>query len=285
MRCIGTCERIMRRYHVRMIVWLCTLAGIYLTVCLVVWACQRRLVYHPDAEIESTPADVGLAYESVRLVTVDQVRLGAWYVPRENARGTTIFCHGNAGNISHRIGELVIWHDLGFNVLLFDYRGFGESEGHPSEAGTYLDADAAWDFVTRIKGEPAGRIVLAGRSLGGAVAIEAALRHAPGALVVESTFTTLPDVGQRLYGFLPVKLLMRDRYASVEKIGRIACPKVFLHGRDDELIPLRMGRRLYDAASEPKCFIETPGDHNSAGTLAGVEIVAQLDAFLRTHDL
>lgn len=260
------------------------LAG-YVVACLLIYGCQSRLVYHPYPELSETPRYAGLEYESVSLVTSDGLRLGAWYVAQDGARGTVIFCHGNAGNISHRIGELVLWRHLGFNVLLFDYRGFGESQGRPDEEGTYRDCDAAWEFVTKVKGELPGRVVLAGRSLGGAVAIECALQHPPGALVVESTFPSLPDVGQRVYWFLPVRLLMRYRYASVDKVGRITCPKLFLHGTDDELIPLRMARRLFDAAAEPKSFIETHGDHGSAGTTSGPEAVSRVDAFLREHGL
>lgn len=258
------------------------LLTLYVVLCLLIAGCQSRLVYHPYREIEATPREAGLAYEDVRLTTSDGVRIAAWYVPCEGARGSAIFCHGNAGNISHRLREIVAWHGLGFHVLVFDYRGFGESEGSPNEEGTYLDAEAAWQFVTSVKGESPSRIVLAGRSLGGAVAIELARRHVPGALVVESTFTSLPDVGQRVYWYLPVRLLMSYRYDSIRKVCDIACPKLFLHGTDDRLIPIAMARRLFDAACPPKRFVETPGDHGSAGMMADPNYVEQVGQWLES---
>lgn len=256
------------------------LLTLYILVCLLIAGCQRRLVYHASREIEATPREAGLAYEDVRLTTCDGVRLAAWYVPVETARGSVIFCHGNAGNISHRLREIVAWRRLGFHVLVFDYRGFGESEGLPTEKGTYFDAEAAWRFITQVKGESPSRIVVAGRSLGGAVAIELASRHVPGALVVESTFTSLPEVGQRVYWFLPVRLLMSYRYDSIRKVGAIPCPKLFLHGTDDRLIPISMGRRLFEAACPPKRFIETPGDHGSAGMMADPIYIEEVGRWL-----
>ncbi|MCC7290791.1 MAG: alpha/beta hydrolase [Phycisphaerales bacterium] len=267
-------------YDVVMIHAAGVLLTLYILVCLLIAGCQSRLVYHPLREMETTPREAGLAYEDVRLTTSDGVRLAAWYVPCGAARGSVIFCHGNAGNISHRLREIVAWRQLGFHVLVFDYRGFGQSEGLPTEAGTYLDAQAAWQFMTEVKGESPSRIVLAGRSLGGAVAIELASRHLPGALVVESTFTSLPDVGQRVYWYLPVRLLMSYRYDSIRKVGAIRCPKLFLHGTEDQLIPISMARRLFDAACPPSRFIETPGDHGSAGMMADPMYVAQVGQWL-----
>lgn len=257
------------------------LASGYVVLCAGVFLYQRRLIYRPSRIVHATPRDSGIACEDVSLRTADGETLAAWHAPLVSARGTVIFFHGNAGNISHRIGELAAWRSLGFSVLLPDYRGFGASSGSPSEAGLYEDAEAAWRWVTTVRGVAPDRVVIAGRSLGGAVAIESAFRHAPGALVVESTFTRLPDVAAGVYPFLPVRLLLRERFASVEKIGAIRCPKVFLHGVEDALIPISMGRALYAVAAEPKTFIETPGDHADGGLLFDPRYVAEVDDFLR----
>ncbi len=246
-------------------VGLTTGAVVYVVVCAVVFSLQAKLVYFPDSEYWTTPDEIGLAYEDLTLTTEDGVSIAAWYVPRDEPKGTVLFSHGNAGNIADRVETLRSFHHLGYNVLIFDYRGYGHSSGKPSEKGTYCDAEAAWCYLVETRGEPPGRIVLFGRSLGGAVAIELATRHTPGALVLEATFTSLVDVGKVHYPFLPIRWLCTYRYASIEKVAGLRCPKLFLHGTDDELVPIENGRRLFEAAAAPKEFIQTPGRHNSSG--------------------
>jgi fermentation-respiration switch protein FrsA (DUF1100 family) len=252
----------------------------YLGVCLFVALFQRRFVYIPSRTFEGTPADVGLEYEDLTLTSSDGLAIGAWYVPHADAKGSAIFCHGNAGNISHRVHEIDILHSVGLNVLVFDYRGFGRSEGKPSEKGTYRDAEAAWRYLVETRGESPERIVVIGRSLGGGVAIELAKRHEPAALVVESTFTSLPDVARENFWFLPVRSLMIYRYDSIAKVPHIKCPKLFLHGNMDGLIPITLGRKLFEAAAEPKQFIETPGGHNEAGFTYSPQYTAEFGAFI-----
>ena len=252
----------------------------YVTVSILVGLFQRHLIYFPTREYESLPTDVGLAYEEVALTTEDGVTLAAWYVSHERSKGTVLFFHGNAGNISHRLHTLKLLNSLGYSVLIPDYRGYGRSTGTPSETGLYRDADAAWRYLVETKAEQANGIALLGRSLGGAVAVELASRHAPAALVVESTFTSLIAVGKQHYPLLPVGLLLRERYDSISRIDKVNCPKLFLHGRDDELIPIALGRSLFDAASEPKRFIETPGGHNEAGFAYSSEYTRELGTFL-----
>ena len=252
----------------------------YLVVCVVIASLQARLIYFPSEDYWATPSEAGLAFEDVTLTTEDGLSLAAWYVPRPEARGTVLFCHGNAGNIADRIGSLKSFHDLGYSVLIFDYRGYGRSEGKPSEEGTYRDAEAAWQYLVETRGEPPARVVLFGRSLGGAVAIDLATRHAPGALVVESTFTSLVDIGKVHYPFLPVRLLCTYRYASIRKVPDVRCPKLFIHGSDDELVPCKNARRLFEAAAEPKHFIETPGGHNDSGFEYSLEYTRKLGDWL-----
>ncbi|MEK6799899.1 MAG: alpha/beta hydrolase [Planctomycetota bacterium] len=240
------------------------IAGYVLVVILVgVW--QRHLIYFPSRELEGTPGDVGLAYEDVSFTAADGVKLAGWYVPHATATATVLIFHGNAGNVSHRLHKLKVLHGLGYNSLIIDYRGYGRSDGEPSEGGLYLDAQAAWNHLVESRGESPSRIVVLGRSLGGAVAIDLASRRRPAALVVESSFTSLVDVGKFQYPFLPVAWILRDRFESIDKIGRVDCPKLFLHGQSDDLIPLSMAQALFDAASPPKLFVETPGDHNESG--------------------
>lgn len=268
----------------------------YVIACALVAIFQTHLIYYPTRGCEHNPGDIGLAYTDLRLVTADGVAIAAWYIARagapdgtpdwaangaaEGATFTLLYCHGNAGNLSHRaehIGEL---HRLGFNVLAFDYRGFGLSDGRPSEAGTYLDAEAAWDYLVGKRGIEPSAIVLYGRSLGGAVAIELARRHRPAALIVDATFTSLADVAAHHYRLLPVRLLVRHHYDSLSKIGAIQCPKLFLHGRSDGLVPFDLGRRLFDAAAPPKRFVERAEGHSYPGFSSHLANLPELFAFL-----
>jgi len=257
--------------------------GVYVGTCLVLFVFQSHLLYHPLLEIERTPENVGLSYEEGTLRTPDGLRLAAWYVPADEARGTVLFCHGNAGNISHRVGTLEILNRLRMNVFLFDYRGYGASEGSPSEAGMYRDAETAWRHVVEERGVAPGDLVIHGRSLGGAVAAELAERHPPRALVLESAFTSVPDVAAGMYPWLPVRLLARFQYDTLARIGRIACPKLILHSRGDDLIPFEHGRRLFEAAGEPKTWLEITGRHSDGFLTSGRRYEKGLDDFLSRH--
>jgi len=240
-------------------------ATTYLAVCVGVYFAQPHLIYFPSPTYVSTPSDFHLDYEDLTLTSADGVAIAAWFVPHPEARASVILCHGNAENLGDMCTTIRTLHRLGYAVLALDYRGYGRSAGKPTEEGLYLDAEAAWQYLRQTRGEPAERIVVIGRSVGGAVAIDLASRHQPAALVVECTFTSLVDIGRREYPLLPVSLICTHRYESIRKVGRIACPKLFFHGTDDELIPLDNAKRLFAAAAEPKEFIETPGGHNSAG--------------------
>ena len=268
--------RLLRRASRLVVVILLTYIGVSLLAAIF----QTHLIYFPTSDYRITPADVGLDFEELRLEASDGAVIAAWFVPYPQAKATILFCHGNAGNISDRLHSIQVLHELGYSVLIFDYRGFGRSKGSPGENGTYLDADAAWEWLIKTRGEPAERVVIFGRSLGGAVAIELAGRHPPAALVVESTFTSLTDVGRHHYPLLPVRLLLRHPYESIDKVSTIACPKLFLHGTEDRLIPLANGRRLYEAAAPPKHFVETPGGHNNAGFTYGPAYAKRLAAFI-----
>ncbi len=254
---------------------------IYVAVCGGVWAFQERLIYFPATDYYSTPADLNLDYQDVTLIASDGVRISAWYIPRGDAIGSVIFCHGNAGNMGDRLHTIDTLHRMGLNVLIFDYHGYGSSEGSPNEQATYDDAEAAWNWLCEVGGESPERIVIYGRSLGGAVAVELALMHGPAALVVESSFTSLVAIGQQQYPLLPISLLARNEYQSIQKVGRIRCPKFFIHGRDDELVPFENGKRLFEAAATPKQFMETPGGHNASGFTYSPKHTKKVAKFIR----
>jgi hypothetical protein len=244
---------------------------------------QPHLLFFPNIpsrEVERTPDEVGLSYESVKLVTSDNVQLDGWFIPAAEARGVVLFCHGNAGNISHRLDSLLVFNKLRLSTLIFDYRGYGRSQGKPSEQGTYRDAEAAWQYLTRERGVPAPQIIFFGRSLGAAVAAHLATIHTPGALIMESSFTSVPDIGADAYPFLPVRLLSRLDYNAKEKLENVACPVLIVHSRDDEIIPYKHGRALYAAAKEPKRFLELRGGHNDGFLMSGKAYQEGLDSFL-----
>jgi len=240
----------------------------YLGFTVLLYFFQSKFVYHPLAEIRNTPTDYGMKFEDVQLTTSDGLSLHGWYVPAADSRGVVLFCHGNAGNISHRLDSLFLWRGLGMDVLIFDYRGYGKSQGKPSEQGTHLDARAAWDYLVNQRQVPPGRIIIYGRSLGGAMAAPLAAEVHPRALILESTFTSIPDLGSDLYWFLPVRWLARFQYNTLEAVPKVRCPLLVVHSREDNLIPFSHGKRLFEAATAPKTFHAMRGGHNEGWILS-----------------
>lgn len=257
---------------------------------------QPALVFQPSRALLATPTDWGLAYEDVWLEAADGVRLHGWYLPRPrevfgvsaggdprpqtSSRRVLLFFHGNAGNISHGQASLEIFHRLGLDVLTLDYRGYGRSEGRPSEAGIYRDARAAWHHLVEARGVAPADIVLFGRSLGGAVAAELASQVQPGALILESTFSSARDMVQGLYPFLSWLIVRRFDLDTVARLGAVSASVLVIHSRDDEIIPLALGRRVYEAARRPKRFHELRGDHNGGFLLSQPGYEHALAAFL-----
>ncbi|MBN1220466.1 MAG: alpha/beta hydrolase [Anaerolineae bacterium] len=265
--------------------WSIIVLGFILYAGLVVFLflIQGRLVYFPIRHLTATPADIGLTYEPMWLETGDGIKLSGWFVPAEPARGTVLFFHGNAGNISHRLDSITIFHGLGLSVLIIDYRGYGQSEGKPSEQGTYLDAEAAWRYLVEERRVAPDEVILFGRSLGGAVAAWLAEQHSPGALILESTFTSVPDIAARYYPFLPVRLLARIRYNTLARLPEINCPVLVVHSPDDDIIPYSHGEQLFAAAPEPKAFLKLKGGHNEGIFVSGQAYVAGLDSFISKY--
>lgn len=246
---------------------------------------QEKLAYYPQIgrEIQSTPRDHGLDYEPLTLTTADGERLDAWFIPAPQAHGTALILHGNAGNMSHRMDTIAMFHRLGYSVLIFDYRGYGRSTGQPSEAGLYRDAQTAWDHLTRQRGIAPQRIVLFGESLGGAVAAWLAAREQPGALVLSSVFTSAPDLAADLYPWLPTKWLVRMLYDTRAALAQTSSPVLVAHSPDDEIIPFRHGQRLFEAAPDPKVFLQLTGGHNDGFIFMRPAWVEVLADFLDKH--
>ena len=233
---------------------------------ILIWWLQPRMIFYPIKPLQSTPADWGMAYEDVRLTTEDGIALHGWLIPAARGRtappSTLLFFHGNAGNISHRRDSIAIFNDLGLDVLIIDYRGFGRSEGSVSEQGLYQDAAAAWHWLTQTRGIPPDEIVIFGRSLGGAVATQLAARTEPAALIVESGFDDLGSLAQEHYPLLARLVPLRYRFPAAQHMAAVRCPVLVLHSPDDRIVPDRLGRRLFAAALAPKTFVDLRGGHN-----------------------
>jgi fermentation-respiration switch protein FrsA (DUF1100 family) len=227
---------------------------------------EQRQVYHPSRSFDTTGAELGRPYEQVHFQSGDGVELHGWFYPAAtnspNAHIGLVYCHGNAGNISHRLDTCQALLQTGIAVFLFDYRGYGRSAGSPSEEGTYLDAQAACAWL-RQKGFASTNLIAYGESLGGGIATEIMLREHLGGLVLEGTFTSVPDIGAELLPWLPVRWLARIKYDTLSKLPHVTAPVLVMHSRSDEMIGFHHSQKNYAAIQSPKSFCELDGDHNS----------------------
>lgn len=237
-------------------------AGTLLVLNGALYLWQPRMIFFPVRALQATPTDWGLRYEDVRLRSADGIELHGWFIPAAAPGPTVLFLHGNAGNISHRRESIEIFHRLGANVLIIDYRGYGASGGRPDERGLYLDAMTAWRHLVDARGIAATEIVIFGRSLGGAVAAHLAARVDAAGVILESTFSSAQDVAGHWFPVLSRLLVLRYAFPSADAVTRRRMPLLVLHSPDDEIVPFTLGRRLFDAAAEPKRFVALRGDHN-----------------------
>jgi fermentation-respiration switch protein FrsA (DUF1100 family) len=235
---------------------------------------QPKFLFSPVEEVAYTPEELGLNFENVVFRSSDGLELSGWYIYSDDSDLTVLFCHGNGGNIMHRLDSINFLYKLGLNCFIFDYRGYGNSEGKPAEDGTYLDADAAYRWLTKEKKISPENIIIFGRSLGGSIAAELARKVKARTLIIESAFTSYVDIGREFYPYMPVRWFARFSYSTIDYIRDVHCPVMIIHSRGDEIIPFEFGLQLYEAASEPKEFVEIFGGHND-GFLLSAEIYKQ----------
>jgi hypothetical protein len=257
-------------------------AILLLTGCHSPASFENSAIFQPARYPDGDWQPAGLQFEDAWFASADGTRLHGWYVPCEHARAAVLYCHGNGGNVAYWADAARLLHDrVGVSMMLFDYRGYGRSEGTPSEAGVLADARAARAWLAQREKIAESQIVLMGRSLGGGVAVDLAAADGARALVLESTFTSLPDVAQTMFPLLPVRLLMQTRLNSEKKIANYHGPLLQSHGTADRLIPYAIGRRLFDAANQPKQFVPIAnGDHNDP---QNEEYYRTLSVFLDTY--
>ena len=223
---------------------------------------QPSMLFYPYKDLDAIPTDWDLAYEDVELITSDNIRLHGWYLPVKNTKQVVLFFHGNGGNISHRGDSLKIFHELGLNVLIIDYRGYGLSEGKLSEQGLYLDAMTAWQYLINQRSYHANDIILFGRSLGGAVATRLASQVQPKAIIVESCFSSVRDMANIMMPLISKLIYLRYSLDTEHTISKVNSPVLVVHSPDDEIIPFQLGQKIFTAANTPKYFYELRGGHN-----------------------
>lgn len=255
--------------------------AVYLGLALYLYVFQARYLYFPERAVTTSPADIGLNFEAVWLNTTDGEKLAGWFIPAPAARGTLLYLHGNGGNIGSRLDQIAMFHhQMGLNVFIIDYRGYGASSGKPNEEGTYQDALAAWHFLTQQKRIGPERIILFGESLGGSIAAWLAARHKPAGLILYASFTSIPEMAQTLYPMFPASWLSRYRYDTLAALNGVKRPVLILHSRDDEIIPFSHGQALLHAAHGSKRLVELRGGHNDALQTSRETYATSVGAFL-----
>lgn len=266
-------------------IYLLTIPIVIVAFTLWLYWNEPRLLYHPTRQIDQTPKQAGMRYENINLVTSDGVNINGWFIPGEDlseaghgVKLTVLFFHGNAGNISHRLEKIAIFRDLGVDTFIIDYRGYGGSEGQPTEEGTYHDALAAYEYLTQVRKLSPHSIIAYGESLGSAIAADLASKMPVGGLVLEEAFASTADVGRDMFHF-SMDWLVRNKYETVNKLPRIHIPLLVFHSREDTLIKFSHGERLFAAANEPKQFIELRGGHNEAFVVSALTYRAALSKF------
>ncbi|SDW47702.1 alpha/beta hydrolase [Thiocapsa roseopersicina] len=256
------------------------IASAILLLNAAMWLLQPGMVFYPTRVLDATPADWGLQFEDVELTASDGTRLHGWFIPHPDATHTLIFFHGNTGNISHRGDSIAIFHRLGLSVLIIDYRGYGRSSGRPSEAGIYRDALAARDHLVGVRGGDPASILIFGRSLGASVAADLASRGPSAGVILESGFSSARDMARHLYPGLHRVLYLRFDFDAAERLSRVRSPVLVLHSPDDEIVPYALGRKLFEAAREPKRFVDLRGDHNNGFLASQPDYERSLAAFI-----
>lgn len=261
-----------------------TFVLIVFSVALLLRLFENKFIYFPMKfpRGQWQPQAFGLQAEDRYFETPDGYRLHGWFFAKDQAKTTLLWCHGNAGNITDRLDNIAQLRNLAINIFIFDYRGYGRSQGTPSEKGIYLDAEAAYDYLTSRADVDQDNVVLFGRSLGGAVAVDLATKRPCAGLILESTFTSAKDMAKTSFGLIPVHWVMKTRLNAVRKIKSVYVPLLVLHGTSDSVVPFELGQKLFAAANEPKEFFEIQGaDHNDTYVVGGPPYFNKLHAFVQ----
>jgi fermentation-respiration switch protein FrsA (DUF1100 family) len=254
----------------------------YLLILIIAFFVQDKIVFPAGKSVWRTPKDYDWDFEEIQLSVQGETTFG-WFVPHENARATVLFSHGNGGTMADRLDVAMMFHDLGCNVLLYDYGGYGRSTGKPSEKRCYADVRAMWDYLVHTKSIPPRQIIAFGESLGGGVAVELAAEQPVGGLILMATFLSAVKVGQHAFPFLPVGLFLRHKFDSEHKIGNVRSPVLIFHSPSDETIPFEQGKTLFQLANEPKQFVSIRGGHNDGFFESRKEITESVASFLETY--
>ncbi len=262
------------------LVWLAVLLVLFV---LFLVGCENKIIYHPDKFPvgQWDTSRIPLPIQEVWFEAKDGVKLHGWYVPHEKAEASFLFYHGNAGNLSHRTENVFFLHHLKLNVFIFDYRGYGKSEGDPDEPGIRLDSQAAYDTLMAQPGVSARSLILFGRSLGGAFAAYIASQNPAAGLILESSFTNAKDMAGRMFPILPVGWFLSSELDALSAVAHLSVPKLFLHGTADTIIPYTLGRELYQGAAEPKEFYDITGaGHNNTIRVGGSDYFDKIKEFI-----
>lgn len=259
--------------------------GLALLLAVLYFGClrlERALIYFPDKNVMATPAGIKLDYEEIHFKSLDGTGLHGWFIPHPKDIATVLYFHGNGGNIAYRLDTIEFFHELGVSLFLFDYRGYGKSEGRPSEIGLRQDALAAYRYLTEARKISPSRIILFGESLGGAVASDLAAQAGAAGLFTEGAPASVYEMARAIYPFLPLKLIpLREKFDTVEKMKRLGLPKLIAHSADDDIVPFSQGEMVFNAAAEPKEFLRLKGFHNSARFESGEMYKHAWQAFIR----
>ena len=259
-----------------------------MTVLMLLYAvllvnCEKKIIFHPAKFPKGywNPVSLGLKAQDISFQSLDGVNLHGWFVPTPGARATLLWFHGNAGNLSHRLDNIKRLLPLNLNIFIFDYRGYGKSEGEPDENGIYKDSQAAYNMVLELEGVSVNSLFLFGRSLGGICATETALNNPARGLILESTFTSASDMSRKIMPLIPLGWAIRSKLDAINKVNELKLPKLFLHGDRDEVVPFDLGRKLYEGASDPKSFYIIQGaGHNDTYIMGGRDYYNALDRFI-----
>lgn len=255
-------------------------AGGYIAVCGLVYKYQDQMVYFPSDYFITDPTSAALQFEDFSIEVSPEVTITGWIVEKDPDAPWILQFHGNAGNISNRVDHLKLIDELGCNGVLFDYRGYGKSTGKPSEAGLVEDGVAVVRYLKEQRGVDPRFLIYWGESLGGGVAAAVAMKEEPRGLILQSTFTSVPDLGAEVYPFLPVRLLSKTSFDTAERIPTFLFPKLIVHGHADTVIPFQHGQRLYQLAVEPKTFLRVERGHNDSPLELGDEFKLAVQKFV-----